>query len=171
MQEIYKTGGRKFVLLNLPPVGCLPNLRVVNPQAHKGDCQKEVSSYTRLHNKVLSQVLKELPKKLPGFKYALFDFHTSTLQRIKHPSKYGYKEGKTACCGTGEFRGVFSCGGKRPVKEFELCQNIDDYIFWDSLHFTEKVYHQVADEMWSNVNYIHDFHQVSYNIKHLFHIP
>lgn len=83
----------------------------------------------------------------------------------------GYKEGKTACCGTGKFRGVPSCGGKRHVKEYELCKNIDDHIFWDFLHLTEKAYKQMADEMWSNENYIHDPHHGSYTIKHLFHLP
>lgn len=124
----------------------------------------------RLHNKALSQVLKDLAKELPGFKYALYDLYTSTLQRVNHPSKYGHKEGKTACCGTGRFRGVFSCGGTRLVKEYELCKNVDDHIFWDSFHFTEKANKQFANEMWSNKNYIHGSH-VSYSIKHLFHLP
>ncbi|KNA22654.1 hypothetical protein SOVF_031320 [Spinacia oleracea] len=166
VNEIYKTGGRKFGFLNLPPVGCFPALRMLNPQGND-ECQTEVSSYIKLHNKAISIALKDLAKDLPGFKFALFDYYTSTLQRVNHPSKFGYKEGKTACCGTGRFRGVSSCGGRRPVKEYELCKNINDHIFWDSLHYTEKASKQITDEMWSNINYIHG----SYTIKDLFHLP
>ncbi|KMT04751.1 hypothetical protein BVRB_7g169310 [Beta vulgaris subsp. vulgaris] len=170
VNEIYKTGGRKFMFLNLPPMACAPGIRIMDTTG-KGDCQPELSSYIRLHNDAIFQVLRGLTKQLPGFKYGLYDFYTSTLQRVNYPSKYGYKEGKTACCGTGKFRGVPSCGGKRHVKEYELCKNIDDHIFWDFLHLTEKAYKQMADEMWSNENYIHDPHHGSYTIKHLFHLP
>lgn len=88
MQEIYKTGGRKFGFLNLPPVGCFPALRMLNPQGND-ECQTEVSSYIKLHNKAISIALKDLAKDLPGFKFALFDYYTSTLQRVNHPSKFG----------------------------------------------------------------------------------
>ncbi|CAO2824659.1 unnamed protein product [Amaranthus hypochondriacus] len=170
VKEIYENGGRKFGFLNLPPVGCLPGLRNINPEGN-GECYEQVSSYIRLHNKAIFHVLQDLTMKLPGFKYALYDFHTSTLQRLKHPSKFGYKEGKTACCGTGQFRGIFSCGGKRLVKEFELCYNINDHLFWDSFHFTENAYKQIAQEMWTNINYVHHTHHLSYTIKDLFHLP
>lgn len=62
----------------------------------------------------------------------------------------GFKEGKGACCGTGKFRGVFSCGGKRLVnKEFQLCKNPNEHVFWDSYHLTERLHKQLADQMWS----------------------
>nr|GMC55744.1 GDSL esterase/lipase 5 [Ipomoea batatas] len=94
-QEIYRNGGRKFGLLNLGDLGCIPGMRQLNP-----------------------------------------------------PSK-SFKEGKIACCGTGRFRGVFSCGGKRPVREFEVCENPKEYVFWDSYHLTESVHKQMADHMWN----------------------
>lgn len=70
----------------------------------------------------------------------------------------------TACCGAGEFRGIFSCGGKRPVKEFELCDNPKEYVFWDSIHLTEEAYEQMATQMWAGGP-----HGVKpYNLKSLF---
>lgn len=54
-----------------------------------------------------------------------------------------------ACCGTGRFNGVFSCGGKRLVKEFEVCENPNEFVFWDSYHLTERVNKQMADQMWN----------------------
>ncbi|KAH0714867.1 hypothetical protein KY284_007772 [Solanum tuberosum] len=42
-----------------------------------------------------------------------------------------------ACCGTGAFKGINSCGGKRQVKEYELCKNVTDFVFFDASHPTE----------------------------------
>lgn len=60
----------------------------------------------------------------------------------------GFKEGEKACCGSGRYNGIFSCGGKRGVKEFELCKNPNEFIFWDSYHLTESVYKKMARQMW-----------------------
>ncbi|KAK9756057.1 hypothetical protein RND81_01G070300 [Saponaria officinalis] len=168
INEIYKMGGRKFGFLNIPPVGCIPALKLIADA--NGECLKDAITFARLHNEAIFHALKLLANKLPGFKYSLYDFYTSTLQRMKHPSKYGYKEAETACCGTGKYRGLFSCGGKRVIKEYELCHNINDYLFWDSIHFTEKTNMQIAYEMWNNTNYVHDFPGASYTFKELFFI-
>ncbi|KAJ9179463.1 hypothetical protein P3X46_011250 [Hevea brasiliensis] len=147
LKEVYKLGGRKFAFINLPALGCLPAMRIIKPQ-NNGRCLEETSLLATLHNKALSKLLFGLEKQLKGFKYSIFDFKTSLQQRMKHPSKYGFKQGKAACCGTGKFRGVYSCGGKRLVKEFELCRNPNEYLFWDSFHLTEMAYKQLADQMW-----------------------
>lgn len=60
----------------------------------------------------------------------------------------GFKDGKSACCGSGPYRGVNSCGGKRGVKEYELCSNPSEYVFFDFGHPTEKGYEQLAQQMW-----------------------
>ncbi|XP_004303744.1 PREDICTED: GDSL esterase/lipase 5 [Fragaria vesca subsp. vesca] len=165
IQEIYAGGGRKFGFINLPRLGCLPGLRIIKPE-NNGSCLEEVSSLARLHNQALFKVLRKLGSQLKGFKYSLYDLNHSLRQRTRHPSKYGFKEGKSACCGTGQFRGVFSCGGKRIVKEFELCQNPNEYVFWDSFHLTDKVYSQLAHEMWSGEG---DYKPLGlYNLKDLF---
>ncbi|KAJ8448292.1 hypothetical protein Cgig2_025216 [Carnegiea gigantea] len=166
VSEIYKTGGRKFAFLNVPPIGCMPILRM---QTIDGNCQSESLVYIRKHNEALLQALMQLEKQLPGFKYSLYDFYSAVQQRIDDPSKYGYTEGKTACCGTGAFRGIFSCGGTRPIKEYELCQDVEGHVFWDSVHLTERTHSQIAEEMWSNKQTML-FHG-SYTVKDLFHLP
>ncbi|XP_021819944.1 GDSL esterase/lipase 5-like [Prunus avium] len=148
IREIYAGGGRKFGFINLPTLGCLPGMRIIKPE-NNGSCLKEVSSLANLHNQALSKLLIQLGNQLEGFKYSLYDLSRNLRQRTRHPSEYGFKEGKAACCGTGQYRGVFSCGGKRIVKEFELCENPNEHVFWDSLHLTEKVYKQLANQMWS----------------------
>ncbi|GKE04366.1 lipase, GDSL [Tanacetum coccineum] len=144
IKELHKRRGRKFAFLNLGPLGCIPGIRILlNPSSDSGGCVEAASLLAKLHNQALTKSLKRLAKQLHGFKYSLYDFHTNLNQRLKHPSKYGYKQGKTACCGTGRFRGTFSCGGKRPVKEFQLCclssqnhfnEHVALFVFGDSLY-------------------------------------
>ncbi|KAH7565668.1 hypothetical protein JRO89_XS09G0242300 [Xanthoceras sorbifolium] len=168
IKEIYESGGRKFAFTNLPNLGCFPGMRIIRTEDN-GRCLKEVSSLAKLHNKALSKLLFDLNKQLKGFKYSIFDMNSRLRQRMNHPSKYGLMEGETACCGTGQFRGVFSCGGKRlPVKEFQLCENPNQYVFWDSFHLTEMVNKQLAQEMWNAPTNSHVIGP--YNLKNLFQI-
>ena len=53
-----------------------------------------------------------------------------------------------ACCGTGPYGGIFSCGGTKKVGEYQLCDNPDGYIWWDSFHPTERIHEQFAMALW-----------------------
>ncbi|KAM3699178.1 hypothetical protein ACJW31_05G006100 [Castanea mollissima] len=145
---IYKKGGRKVAMPNLAPLGCLPITRALNTN-NTGACIEGLSALAKLHNEALSKSLQELESQLDGFKYSITDKYTSLSKTINNPSKYGFKESKIACCGTVPYRGTFSRGGKRSVKEYELCENVSEYVFFDSIHPTEKVNQQIAEPMWS----------------------
>lgn len=49
------------------------------------------------------------------------------------------------------------------MKEFEVCENPKEYVFWDSYHFTERVYEEMAHEMWNK-----EASRGTYNLKALF---
>ncbi|KAM7254428.1 hypothetical protein ACFE04_003808 [Oxalis oulophora] len=168
IKEVYKTGARKFVFINLPNLGCLPGMRIIGADS-RGSCLAEASSLSKLHNKELTELLIKLEKQMKGFKYSIINLNNYLKQRMDHPTKYGLKEGKAACCGIGMYRGIFSCGGKRIVKEFQLCENPNEYVFWDSYHFTEMFYKQLADQIWrepTQPNLIGP-----YNLSQLFILP
>lgn len=76
----------------------------------------------------------------------------------------GFEEGKAACCGSGPYGGIYSCGGKREVKEYDLCHNASEYVFFDSGHPTERVFQQFAKQFWSGTSNS----TTSYNLKALF---
>ncbi|XP_022964041.1 GDSL esterase/lipase 5-like [Cucurbita moschata] len=147
LQEIYKKGGRKFAFLAVPPLGCMPHTRLMKVGGH-GSCWDEASALARLHNKLLPAALQKLAHDLQGFKYTLADTYNMLQNRIDNPSKYGLKDGRTACCGSGELRGIYSCGGMRGQTEFELCENPNEYLFFDSYHPNERAYEQFAKLIW-----------------------
>ncbi|XP_031270318.1 GDSL esterase/lipase 1-like [Pistacia vera] len=164
IREIYKKGGRKFGFLNLGPLGCIPSMKVLVPDAESiGSCLEEATETVKLHNKELSKVLLELESELQGFRYANHDFYASLTERINNPSKYGFKEAM-ACCGTGSLRGILSCGGKRAIKEYQLCDNPGEYLFFDGDHLTERANKQISELMWSGAPDVTG----PYNLKKLF---
>ncbi|KAL5579644.1 hypothetical protein UlMin_012086 [Ulmus minor] len=133
IQEIHKNGGSKFGFISMGPFGCIPMIKALFPET-KTACVDKVTTLAKLHNKAFSTLLQELGRQLKDFKYSMLDYYTTTSERLEDPSKYGFKEGKIACCGTGPYRGLYSCGGKRLVtKEYELCDNPNDYLFFDAL--------------------------------------
>ncbi|XP_027162919.1 GDSL esterase/lipase 1-like [Coffea eugenioides] len=167
LEVIYKKGGRKFGVVNMPPIGCLPLFRAADLAAGgTGECNGQITALAKLHNVLLSQKLKHLQKQLKGFRYSYFDIFTTAVEMFDNPSKYGFKEVKSACCGSGPFRGARSCGGRGGFKEYELCDNPQDYFFFDSNHPTQAANQQLAELMWagpSNITWPH-------NLKSLFQI-
>uniref|UniRef100_M1A2L8 Zinc finger protein n=2 Tax=Solanum tuberosum TaxID=4113 RepID=M1A2L8_SOLTU len=151
LKGIYKEGGRKFVMFNLGPLGCLPSTRALNLQkgVTNGSCMEEATNKAKMFNSALPRMFKQLEKQLPGFKYTIFNFFKVLADSIHNPTKYGFKISKTACCGTGPFRGILSCGGTMQGKEYELCKNVKEYLFFDSLHPTELAYQQYAKLLWN----------------------
>ncbi|EEF28460.1 carboxylic ester hydrolase, putative [Ricinus communis] len=148
-QEVYKIGGRKFGILSLQDLGFLPSLRALEHTNTLIGFREQVLVLVKLHNKALAKVLRELKKQLKGFKYSNFDVYSSASERVNNPSKYGFKEGKAACCGFGPYRGAGGCGGMGAIKEYELCDNPSEYLFFDGGHPTEKFNNQLAELMWS----------------------
>ncbi|KAL8110704.1 hypothetical protein AgCh_026443 [Apium graveolens] len=49
---------------------------------------------------------------------------------------------------SGPYRGINSCGGMRDIKEYELCNNASEYLFFDSAHPSEMANQQLSKLMW-----------------------
>ncbi|CAI9280893.1 unnamed protein product [Lactuca saligna] len=161
IKGIHEKGGRKYGFVTAPLIGCWPGIRMRQPG---NTCSVETDDITRLHNQQLSRKLKNLEKELEGFMYTKFDISTSINNRMKNPSKYGFKEGEIACCGSGPFRGIYSCGGIRGIKEYEVCENSSDYLFFDSFHPNEVASRQFAEIFWNGDSKITE----PYNLKAFF---
>ncbi|XP_010501062.1 PREDICTED: GDSL esterase/lipase 3 isoform X2 [Camelina sativa] len=166
IEELYKMGGRKFGFLNMGPYDCAPN-SLIRDRTKIGSCFKPAAELIHMHNKKFPEVLRRLQSELSGFRYALHDYHTSLSERINNPLKYGFKEGKKACCGSGPLRGINTCGNRiGPSQSYELCENVTDYLFFDSSYLTEKAHRQIAELIWSGQPNVTG----PYNLKALFEL-
>ncbi|KAL0680242.1 hypothetical protein Bca4012_008223 [Brassica carinata] len=147
VEEVYKIGGRKFGFLNIGAYECAPVISILDT-TNIGSCSKPLAELIYLYNKKFPDALRRLQRELSGFRYAFHDYHTSLLERINNPSKYGFKEGKMGCCGSGPLRGINTCGNQMG-KSYELCENVTDYLFFDASHLTEKAHRQITELIWS----------------------
>ncbi|KAM1274665.1 hypothetical protein ACFX2I_024510 [Malus domestica] len=159
IKEIYRNGGRNFGFLGMWPAACIPYGRALENK--NGACFEEITPYVVLHDKALLKTLQKLENELKGFRYSLIEAYEFLKRRIDHPSKYGFVEGKAACCGSGPYRGHLSCGVKGG---YSLCHNVSEYVFFDPFHPTERAYEQLAKQFWIGT----PNSTVGYNLKTLF---
>lgn len=148
LKEVYRLGGRKIAFQNVGALGCTPSNRATttNPS---GRCVEFLLAMARRHNRALSSALAKLEKTLPGFKYSIFDYYNAILDMSNNPSKYGLKEGKSACCGSGAYRGSGCGGGFSGKEKYEVCSNPSEYLWFDGGHTTDMANNRLAQLIWN----------------------
>ncbi|KDP36046.1 hypothetical protein JCGZ_10012 [Jatropha curcas] len=161
LKDIHEAGGRKFAFQNVAPIGCLPMMKQTF-NCTPDQCAQGPLQLARQHNLALSKALDKLQRNLKDFKYSIFDYFTEIGNMIDNPSKYGFKVGKVACCGSGAYR-ASNCG----TEPYELCRNPDEYVFFDGGHTTQHANFRLSELMWSgstNATW-------PYNVQQLFELP
>lgn len=82
MQNLLKLGARKFGILSVPPLGCVPILRA---NASDGRCVDELNTIAQLFHESLSALLQSLNSKFPDMKYSLGNTFYITYRVIDNP--------------------------------------------------------------------------------------
>ncbi|KAL6603433.1 hypothetical protein ACP70R_043794 [Stipagrostis hirtigluma subsp. patula] len=128
--ELYKLGARKFGIINVGPVGCVPRVRVLNAT---GACADGMNQLAAGFDAALKSLLAGLAPKLPGLVYSLADSYALTVATFADPMALGFVSSDSACCGGGRLGAEGEC-----VPGAELCPNRDSYMFWDSVHPSQR---------------------------------
>ncbi|XP_031375372.1 GDSL esterase/lipase 4-like [Punica granatum] len=162
VKKVYAMGGRKFIFQTVGPLGCMPVSRYASGST---GCVHDVTVLAKMHNIALSKLLLKLEKTLPGFKYALFDYYSALAEITTYPSRFGFKEGRTACCGSGNFNGQFTCGKNGTA--YNLCSDPSQYVWFDAAHPTESANKHLTSLFWSGPLKV----VWPYNAKALFQMP
>ncbi|KVH92259.1 Lipase, GDSL [Cynara cardunculus var. scolymus] len=152
LADLYELGARKFAIIDIPPIGCCPAARAYNAT---GGCMQDLNDNARSFYRSMQSNLARFSLVFKGFKYSLGNTYAMTMNVIDNPrgnqknSCYidynknmnktiginvfpGFKEVKTACCGSGPFNGVTGC-----EVGANLCAKRSDFLFWDQFHPTE----------------------------------
>ncbi|XP_076949244.1 GDSL esterase/lipase At5g42170-like [Bidens hawaiensis] len=132
IKEMHQLGARRIVVFSAPPFGCLPIERTIAGGIRR-KCVDKYNKAAQLFNSMLKQEIQFLTSSLPETRVVMADLYNPLINIIENPQQYGLEVTDRGCCGTGIIESSFSCN-----KLSKLCRNDSKFLFWDSLHPTEK---------------------------------
>ncbi|KAL2494941.1 GDSL esterase/lipase [Forsythia ovata] len=138
IQGLLDEGARRIGVVGLPPIGCLPvviSMYSDNPFS-KRECIDNFSSIARDYNLKLQTQLSTMQLKLAntGSRIAYMDVY-GPLEDMSLRRNYDFDVVNSGCCGTGFLEASFLCNPRSSV-----CQDASKYVYWDSIHPTERTY-------------------------------
>ncbi|ESW28209.1 hypothetical protein PHAVU_003G267900 [Phaseolus vulgaris] len=145
LKKLYDLGARKFGIISVAPIGCCPAITSGNG----GQCVKALNDFAVAFHSATQVLLQKLSSELDGFRYSLADSFVMTTILLNISSSFGLKETKAACCGSGYLNGQ---GGCIKAQNASLCNNREEFLFWDWFHPTEKVSELAAKTIFEGGN-------------------
>ncbi|KAK1374988.1 GDSL esterase/lipase [Heracleum sosnowskyi] len=125
IKSLYSLGARKFGIISVPPLGCIPSQRIFNST---GGCFEIINDFSRSFHSKLSTMLLKISSEFPAMKYSIGNIYEITMNFIDNPLLFNFKDVETACCGNGK---------QACTPSASLCLNRSEYLFWDSYHPTQ----------------------------------
>ncbi|KAI3797338.1 hypothetical protein L1987_32594 [Smallanthus sonchifolius] len=145
IQEMYKLGARKMVFFNTPILGCFPIARSVAGGVFR-KCGDEFSEEAQTFNRMLNHQIEFLGSSLPQSRFTIVDYFKIVQDIVEHSLQYGLEVVDKGCCGTGTVEVAVLCNKLSPT-----CPDGSKYLFWDSIHLTDKGYNIVVDHALQDV--------------------
>ncbi|KAG0461181.1 hypothetical protein HPP92_021146 [Vanilla planifolia] len=136
IQALSNLGANRIVIAGLPPIGCMPAVITLKARdgIHDRGCISSLNSIAFDYNQKLQAALQEYATS-NGVQIFYVDPYKPLIDVIQNPASYGFRKSAEGCCGTGLVEVAVLCNPKSFV-----CLDASKYIFWDSMHPTEKTY-------------------------------
>ncbi|XP_039012788.1 GDSL esterase/lipase 6-like [Hibiscus syriacus] len=143
IDQIYNAGARRIAVFSLGPVGCVP-ARALLPGAPINRCYGKMNVMVKKYNKALENLVNDIPTRHTGAN-AVYGAVYDTVQHFRAiPTRYGFSDVSSACCGDGPLGGQLQCG----KEGYKICQNPEGYLFWDYFHPTQHTYKLISKALW-----------------------
>ncbi|XP_058183549.1 GDSL esterase/lipase 7-like [Rhododendron vialii] len=123
LKTLYSFGARKFFVNNIWPLGCSPMFMLNLPAPLINCCNETVNQIVLPYSNALPLVLDKLESSLPGSFFSYSDNFKFVRELKENVGNYGITN-TTGKCLSGWFNGT-------------LCENRDEYLYFDPLHTTE----------------------------------
>ncbi|KAL8225115.1 hypothetical protein R6Q57_017673 [Mikania cordata] len=139
-RELYKLGCKTMIITGLPPIGCLPiqiTAKYTEQLARK--CVEQQNVEAQIYNRKLLELIVHKQVSLKGSRIFYADIYKPIIDMIRSSEIYGFSETVKGCCGTGLLEAGPICTPLTP-----MCQNSSEYLFFDSIHPSEKAYRYVT---------------------------
>lgn len=123
---LYNAGATRFVVVNGPDLGLVPAVRLLGPAAQAG-----ATALSAAYNDGLAIAVGAL-SGLPGISIATVDLFSAVQDIVANPTDFGLTNTTDSCITP------FVMGNA-------VCNNPNDYFFWDGIHPTSAGHAIVAD--------------------------
>ncbi|KAM7529663.1 hypothetical protein LguiB_033073 [Lonicera macranthoides] len=87
-QRLYDLGGRKVVVFEIGPIGCIPSVTRKTNHIEEGKCVEEVNKLAILFNNQLHKLLTNLTSSLKGSNFIIAHSFNLAYDAILNPSSY-----------------------------------------------------------------------------------
>ncbi|KAL8028136.1 hypothetical protein ABFX02_14G140100 [Erythranthe guttata] len=151
IKELYRLGGRSFLVLNLAPMGCyaavLTQVSHDESDIDQSGCMISFNNAVRDYNSALKESLQQArQEELKDANVIYVDNHAIQLELYQNPTSHGLEHGITACCGYGggsyNFDPQVFCGNTKEMNGQKVtasaCGDPEKYVSWDGIHLTEN---------------------------------
>ncbi|PIA64563.1 hypothetical protein AQUCO_00100203v1 [Aquilegia coerulea] len=146
IQKLHCLGARKFVLVSVYPLGCIPFVKKTF-WFHPG-CMVVLNEAAALFNLQLKFLVDDLKPKLPGSNLMYIDTFNIIKDILDNPSSKGFTDTENTCC---EVPSRIKGGnGILCKRDGTACGNRDSYVFFDGLHPTEAVNTIIANKAYTS---------------------
>ncbi|XP_042432740.1 GDSL esterase/lipase At5g41890 [Zingiber officinale] len=161
LKRLHELGARKFLVIGVGPIGCIPYLRVIK-LVKKGECLSAANTLIQGYNMKLIRAINKLNEDLGPesvFVYAnIYDIFQDIIQDYH---KYGFENPYDPCCGL-SFPPL--CLRVRDGNSSTiLCKDRNKYVFWDAYHPTEAANIIIAKKLIAG-----DANATSFNLRRLY---
>ncbi|KAK4487621.1 hypothetical protein RD792_005727 [Penstemon davidsonii] len=143
--RLHQLGVGRVLVTGTGPLGCVPAEMALH--SRDGECAEELQQAASLYNPQLVQMLDALNKDIGHDVFIAANTNQMNMDFITNPEKYGFKVSKVACCGQGPYNGLGLC---TPLSN--LCENRDEYVFWDAFHPSERANRIIVDQLFNGSN-------------------
>ncbi|KAI4982031.1 hypothetical protein ZWY2020_022523 [Hordeum vulgare] len=143
VKALYGLGARRFGVIDVAPIGCVPMVRAVSLFGDRG-CNGFADKLAKDFDDALGNAMADLAASLPGMRYSVGSAYKLVEYYTAHPGAAGLKVVNSACCGGGRLNGREFCGTPNTT----LCVNRDEYLFWDGVHGTQATWNKGAEEIY-----------------------
>ncbi|WCJ44643.1 GDSL-like Lipase/Acylhydrolase superfamily protein [Euphorbia peplus] len=162
VENVYKSGGRSFWILNTAPLGCLPYILINLPsEKDEAGCAKIYNQLAEYFNFKLNESIAQLRTEYPLATFVYVDIYSIKYSLFTSPQQNGFELPHVTCCGHGgtyNYSNEASCGNKIQVsgeeKLVNSCNDPSTRVVWDGIHFTEAankfVFNQISSGAFSH---------------------
>ncbi|HBE21059.1 MAG TPA: phospholipase [Cyanobacteria bacterium UBA11149] len=129
IQSLYALGARNFLVPNLPDLGKTPRALSPNPPV----ASDILTAKTVAHNTLLDNAIDSLEGAIPDINIIGLDVFSELNKLRANPGQFGFTNVTDSCLNE---------------TTFTICNEPDNYLFWDGIHPTTEGHKQLAQAAW-----------------------